>query len=154
MKKTLSAFCLSLLSVPGWAQQAPPPCPTLPGNTELRWEQRADVGFITCRAVSPDGRPVLNVMLTSRDPKIRLQRALRAEESTFSGEKMYWYRLDLGGREVPGMESRRISVVELDDDLYAQVWINADSQQELATLIGLAQQLDASATSAPLSAGR
>lgn len=151
--KTMTAFCLLfLLSAPAWAQQNPP-CPTLPANAGLQWEQRVEAGFIACRAVTEDGRQVLNVMLTSRNPKISLERRLRAEESTFSGEEMYWYRLDLGGRDMPGMESRRITVVELDNDRYAQVWINAGSAEELGTLMSLAQQLDVRTTSAQLSAG-
>lgn len=51
------------------------------------------------------------------------------------------------------MASRRITVVELDNDRYAQVWINANSPEELGSLISLAQQLDVRATSAQLSAG-
>ncbi|WAC64541.1 hypothetical protein OVA13_07230 [Pseudoxanthomonas sp. SL93] len=154
--KTLPAFCLLLLSVsaPAWAQQTPP-CPTLPTNAELQWEQRGDHSYIACKAVTADGRQVLNVMLTSRDPKISLERGLRAEEGNFSGREMYWYRPDLGGRNMPGMESRRITVVKLGKDQYAQVWINAESPAELATLRSLAQQLDVSAASATLlSAGR
>lgn len=154
--KTLSVLCLLLpcLSAPAWAQQTPP-CPTLPGNAELQWEQRAEHGFIACKAVTADGRQVLNVMLTSRDPRISLERSLRAEEGNFSGREMYWYRPDLGGRDVPGTESRRITVVKLGKDQYAQVWINAGSPDELASLRALAQQLDVSAASATLlSAGR
>jgi hypothetical protein len=150
--KTVIAACLCLFSASAWAQAAPA-CPTLPANAGLQWEQRADASFIACKAVTADGRQVLNVMLTSRDPKIRLERRLREEESTFSGEEIYWYRLDLGGRDMPGMESRRITVVELDDDQYAQVWINADSAEELGSMISLAQQLDVRAASAQLSAG-
>ncbi len=150
--KTVIAACLCLLSASAWAQDAPA-CPSLPASAGLQWEQRVDTGFIACKAVTADGRQVLNVMLTSRDPKIRLERRLREEESTFSGEEMYWYRLDLGGRDMPGMESRRITVVEFEDDQYAQVWINAGSADELGTLISLAQQLDVRTASAQLSAG-
>ena len=49
--------------------------------------------------------------------------------------------------------TRRITVVELDNDRYAQVWINAESPEELGTLIALTEQLDVRATSAQLSAG-
>ncbi|MEL1265304.1 hypothetical protein [Pseudoxanthomonas putridarboris] len=154
--KTLPVLCLllSCLSASAWAQQTPP-CPTLPDSAGLQWEQRVDRSFIACKAVTADGRQVLNVMLTARDPKISLERSLRAEEGNFSGRGMYWYRPDLGGREIPGMESRRITVVKLGKDQYAQVWIDAESPTELASLRALAQQLDVSATSATLlSAGR
>ena len=151
--KTVIAVGLSLFSAAAWAQTAPA-CPNLPATAGLTWEQRVDATFIACKAITTDGRQVLNVMLTSRDPKIRLERRLREEESTFSGEEIYWYKLDLGGQETtPAMASRRITVVELGDDQYAQVWINADSAQELSSMISLAQQLDVRAASAQLSAG-
>ncbi|WP_454831608.1 hypothetical protein [Pseudoxanthomonas wuyuanensis] len=150
------ALVLSLLLLPTTAlAQQPFYCPNLPANTELQWEQRLGDGFITCKAVDPDGRQVLNLMLTSRDPDIALGRPLRAEEGRFSGKELYWYRLDLGGRAFPDMESRRITVVKLGKDHYAQVWINAASIQELGTLQALAQQLDVNDASATLlSAGR
>lgn len=151
--KTVIAVGLSLFSAVAWAQTAPA-CPTLPDSAGLTWEQRVDTTFITCKAVTADGRQVLNVMLTARDPRISLERRLRQEESTFSGEEMYWYRPNLGGQETsPAMASRRITVVEFDDDRYAQVWINAGSPDELGSLISLAQQLDVRATGAQLSAG-
>ncbi|WP_155944737.1 hypothetical protein [Pseudoxanthomonas sp. Root630] len=151
--KTMIAACLCLASATAWSQEASS-CPTLPANAGLQWEQRVDTSFIACKAVTAEGRQVLNVMLTSRDPKIRLERRLREEESTFSGEEIHWYRLDLAGQETsPAMASRRITVVEFDNDRYAQVLISADSPEELGTLISLAQQLDVRATSAQLSAG-
>ncbi|MBA3929347.1 MAG: hypothetical protein C0521_07160 [Xanthomonas sp.] len=151
--KTVIAIGLSLLSAAASAQTAPP-CPSLPASAGLTWEQRVDATFITCKALTADGRQVLNVMLTARDPRISLERRLRQEESTFSGEEMYWYRPNLGGQETsPAMASRRITVVEFADDRYAQVWINAASPEELGLLISVAQQLDVRTTSAQLSAG-
>lgn len=151
--KILIAVGLSLFSTMAWAQTAPA-CPTLPANAGLTWEQRVDATFITCKALTTDGRQVLNLMLTARDPRISLERRLREEESTFSGEQMYWYRPNLGGQEtLPAMASRRIAVVEYDDDRYAQVWINAASPEELGSLISLARQLDVSNVGAQLSAG-
>ena len=58
-----------------------------------------------------------------------------------------------GKKHLPGMQSRRITVVELDNDRYAQVWINAESAEELGSLIALTEQLDVRATSAQRSAG-
>lgn len=151
----LSLLLLSvLLPVAALAQQ-PFYCPNLPTSSELQWEQRVDSGFIACKAVDPDGRQVLNVMLTSKDPSIPLSRPLRAEEGGFSGRELYWYRLDLGGRVLPDMESRRITVVKLGKNHYAQVWINAGSAQELGALQSLTRQLDVNEASATLlSAGR
>ena len=147
------AVGLTLFSTVAWAQTAPA-CPTLPADAGLTWEQRVDATFITCKALTDDGRQVFNLMLTARDPKISLERRLRQEESTFSGEEMYWYQPNLGGQEtLPQMASRRIAVVEYEDDRYAQVWINAASPEELASLISLARKLDMNNIGAQLSAG-
>lgn len=151
-----TALVLSLLLLPATAlAQQSFQCPALPANAELQWEQRVDRDFIACKAVTQDGRQVLNVMLTSKDPDISLTRPLRAEEGTFSGKELYWYRPDLAGRNLPGSESRRITVIKLGKNHYAQVWINAGSAEELSSLQSLARQLDVNETSATLlSAGR
>lgn len=152
--KTILALCLSLSPVAALAQQSFQ-CPALPATSDLQWEQRIDREFIACKAVTQDGRQVLNVMLTSKNPDISLSRPLRAEEGGFSGKELYWYRPDLAGRSLPDIESRRITVVKLGKDHYAQVWINAGSQEELSSLQSLARQLDVNDTSATLlSAGR
>ena len=151
-----TALVLSLLLLPATAlAQQSFQCPALPANSDLQWEQRVDRDFIACKAVTQDGRQVLNVMLTSKDPDISLTRPLRAEEGTFSGKELYWYRPDLAGRNLPGSESRRITVIKLGKNHYAQVWINAGSAEELSSLQSLARQLDVNETSATLlSAGR
>lgn len=150
------ALVLGLLLLPATAlAQQSFQCPALPAGSDLQWEQRVDREFIACKAVTQDGRQVFNVMLTSKDPDISLSRPLRAEEGTFSGKELYWYRPDLAGRVLPDMESRRIAVVKLGKNHYAQVWINAGSAEELGSLQSLARQLDVNETSATLlSAGR
>jgi len=115
------------------AQQATQ-CPLLPSGSSLHWEERQQSDFIVCKAVTADGRDVLNVMLTARDPDLVLNRALRAEKGSFAGEGFYWYKPDLGGRDVPGLDSRRITTVKLSRNHYAQIWIDAADANELATL--------------------
>lgn len=151
-----TALVLSLLLLPATAlAQQSFQCPALPANSDLQWEQRIDREFIACKAVTQDGRQVLNVMLTSKDPDISLSRPLRAEEGMFSGKELHWYRPDLAGRNFPDAESRRITVIKLGKNHYAQVWINAGSTEELGSLQSLARQLDVNETSAILlSAGR
>ncbi len=56
--------------------------------------------------------------------------------------RLYWYKLDPGGREVPGMESRRVTVVELGKKRYAQLWIDGDNTEELASMQSLVQNMD------------
>ena len=142
----------SLLALPGTvlAQQAVTHCPTLPSTSGLHWQEKAGAGFIACKAVGEDGRQSLNVMLTSRDPDIRLSRSQREEAGSFSGEELHWYVPELAGRDTAFAASRRITVIKLGNGQYAQVWIDAASPEELARLQSLAGKLDVSAGAAYL----
>ncbi|MFC6839278.1 hypothetical protein [Xanthomonas theicola] len=125
-------------------------CPPLPPRAKLQWNERSDTGFIVCRATAADGRQVLGMMLTSRDPNIPLARNLREEKTSIAGESAHWYRPDLGGADLPGLASRRVAVVELGKDRYAQIWIDASDAQELQSLQALVQGLDVRPTSLAL----
>lgn len=121
------------------AAQAPVECPSLPASSGLQWQQQAQSDFLVCRAATGDGREVLSLMLSQRDPNIPLSRSLRQEKGSFGGESMYWYQPDLGGQQPPGYAERRISVVKLDKGRYAQISLYPDSAQELGSLQQLAQ---------------
>ena len=136
MVKPVRVLACSLLlagSANVHAQQAGQ-CPQLPAGNGLQWEQQAQSGFVLCKAATEDGRTVLNLMLTERDPSLALNRSLRAEKGSFSGEELYWYHPDMGGRDLPGLESRRITTLKLAKNRYAQIWIDAGDVNELATL--------------------
>lgn len=133
---------LLLTACAGAHAQSSAQCPSLPSSAGLHWEQQTQSDFIVCKATTEDGRAVLNMMLTARDPALGLNRPLRAEKGEFGGESMYWYKLDMGGRDLPGLESRRISVVKLDKNRYAQIWIDAADNAELASLQTLTQTLN------------
>lgn len=137
----------ALLSLPGaaLAQQATSHCPALPSGSGLQWDEQAGAGFLACKARSDDGRHSLNLMLTSRDPDIRLSRSQREESGIFSGESLHWYTPELAGRNETYIASRRITVVKLGKNQYAQVWIDAESPEELERLQSMASQLDVSA---------
>lgn len=135
------AGILLLLSAPAWAQQ-PPACPTLPPTSGLQWSQQAGGDYLVCKASTAEGRQVVGLMFTARDPDIVLSRDRRAEKGQIGEESMYWYRLDLGGRQLPEMQSRRITVVELGKHRYAQIWIDALDGDELASAQSLVQSLD------------
>ena len=141
-----------LLALPGSlvAQQTATRCPTLPPASGLQWQERAGNGFIACKAVTDEGRRSLNLMLTSRDPDIRLDRSRRAESGTFSGTPLHWYVPELAGQDDASVASRRITVIRLGRDQYAQVWIDAASPEDLGQLQSLAGQLDISAGAAYL----
>ena len=142
--KTVLVFSAALAlaaSTHASAQQAVQ-CPSLPASSGLHWEQQTQSDFIVCKATTEDGRAVLNMMLSGRDPGLVLNRPLRAEKGEFGGETMHWYKLDMGGRDLPGLESRRISVVKLDKNRYGQIWIDAADTTELGTLQNLTQTLN------------
>ncbi|MCD9087677.1 hypothetical protein [Stenotrophomonas sp. SY1] len=139
--RTVSAALL-LAACSQVSAQTAEQCPSLPAASGLHWEQQAQNDFIVCKATTGDGRAVLNLMLTSRDPDLLLNRALRAEKGAFAGESLHWYKLDMGGRELPGLESRRITSVKLDKNRFAQIWIDAGDVGELGTLQNLTQTLN------------
>lgn len=124
------------------AQPSPQTCPALPASSGLQWSQQTGDDHRVCKASDGDGRQLIGLMLTSRDPDIAFARNRRAEQGEIDGNPMYWYRLDLGGREIPGMESRRIAVVKLGKQRYAQIWIDAANRSELVSMQSLVQQLN------------
>lgn len=128
------ACALLLAGSAGASAQQAGQCPMLPSGSGLQWQEQAQSDFIVCKATTGDGRTVLNVMLTARDPGLSLVRALRAEKGSFAGEELYWYKLDMGGRDMPGLETRRITEVKLGRNRYAQIWIDAGDVAELASL--------------------
>ena len=150
------AFALSaLVSVHGpvMAQQTSVRCPALPASSGLQWEERASTGFLACKARTEDSSKSMNLLLTSRDPDLRLSRSRRAEPGVFSGESLHWYLPELAGQDESTIASRRIAVVELGKDQYAQIWIDAKSPEALAELQALAGNLDVSAGAAHLVSG-
>ncbi|PPT94568.1 hypothetical protein [Xanthomonas arboricola] len=142
-----SAFCLVglslLLATTTTAHaQTTPVCPPLPPASGLQWNELAGADYLVCKAVNAEGRQVVGVMLTTRDPAMALARDRRAEKGQIQQEDFYWYKLDLGGREIPGMESRRVTVVELGKKRYAQLWIDGASSEELTSMQSLVQAMD------------
>ncbi|PPU08933.1 hypothetical protein [Xanthomonas arboricola] len=141
-----SASCLVGLSLL-WAAaavhaQTSPVCPPLPPASGLQWNELAGADYLVCKAMTADGRQVVGVMLTIRDPAMTLARDRRAEKGQIQQEDFYWYKLDLGGRDLPGMESRRVTVVELGKKRYAQLWIDGANTEELASMQSLVQNMD------------
>ncbi|MCW4453405.1 hypothetical protein OK348_01125 [Flavobacterium sp. MXW15] len=141
----VSSLFLLCASAPALAQ-ATADCPSLPGSAGLQWERQVQNDFILCKASTEDGRHVLNMMLTSRDPALPLNRSLRQEKGSFAGESLYWYTPDMGGRDLPGLEARRITVVKLAKNRYAQIWIDAGDTRELSSLQSLTQGMNLNPT--------
>lgn len=143
---TCSSRWLVLLFA-AWAGQATaaPVCPLLPDASGLSWQEQAGNGFLACRATAADGREVMSLMLMRADPGVALSRSLREEKDVFAGEGMHWYRPDLGGQQPPGYADRRITVVKLEKDQYAQLSLYPRDGDERASLQQLVRNLDLAA---------
>ncbi|MCC4586757.1 hypothetical protein LL962_06475 [Xanthomonas sp. NCPPB 1067] len=143
MKPASFLVGLSLLLAAATANaQTSPVCPPLPPASGLQWNELAGADYLVCKAVNAEGRQLVGIMLTTRDPAMALARDRRAEKGQIQQEDFYWYKLDLGGREIPGMESRRVTVVELGKKRYAQLWIDGANNDELASMQSLVQAMD------------
>lgn len=148
-----TALCLSLsLSAATASAQSPTECPSLPASSGLQWQQQAQAEFLLCKASTNDGREVLSLMLSTRNPDVPLTRPLRQEKGLFAGESLYWYQPDLGGQQPPGYENRRITVVKFDKNRYAQIALYAGDAQELGSLQSLTQGMNLTPTA--VAAGR
>lgn len=126
-------LCLSLSALSASAQTAAQ-CPSLPATSNLQWQEQVAGDFLVCRATTSEGREVLSLMLTRNDPDLRFPRALRQEKDSFAGEELYWYLPDLGGQEPPGFADRRVSVVRIDKNRYAQLALYPGNSEERSSL--------------------
>ncbi len=117
-------------------------CPALPETSGLQWQEQSAATYVLCKATGADGREVMTMMLTGRDPEIPLARPLRQEKGAFAGEPLYWYQPDLGGQQPPGYATRRVTVVKLDKNRYAQISLYAGDASELRTLQSMSQGMN------------
>jgi hypothetical protein len=123
---------LSMLAPAAMAAEAlPRACPALPEETGLHWETRDQGKFLLCRAMDIENRQAFGIMLTEDKPDIRLNKSHRAEAGVINGQGMYWYYPDAGGNT---LATRRITVVEIGEDQYAQIWIDATDEQRMQSL--------------------
>ena len=79
-------------------------------------------------------RQVLGVMLTA-EPVTKLARRNREEQGRVGAHAVHWYLPDVA----QDVGRKRITVIELGEDRYAQVWVEASSDAELQQLLTLAQ---------------
>jgi hypothetical protein len=64
-----ATVCLSLLlSAAAASAQSPSGCPSLPSGSDLQWQEQVTSSFVLCKASTADGREVMSLMLSSRDP--------------------------------------------------------------------------------------
>ncbi len=112
-------------------------CPPLPQSAGLHWEQSGNRNFTVCRAMDETGKQLLGVMLTA-EPTVNLRRRNRIEEGMIAGREVHWYRPEIAE---PGAEEKRVTVVELGKNRYAQIWVDAADPAQLQRAMSLAQRL-------------
>ncbi|RXR05251.1 hypothetical protein [Pseudoxanthomonas composti] len=121
------------------ADDAPPlACPALPASAGLHWETRDQGAFLLCRAMDAGDQQAFGIMLTRDKPDIRLDKRLRAEAGAVNGQGMYWYYPNAGGN---ALKNRRIAVVEVGEDRYAQIWIDAPDEPRMQSLQNVVREL-------------
>jgi len=112
-------------------------CPTLPQGAGVQWEETEGKSHKVCRAIDQDGTQLLGVMFTDSEP-LKLRRRNRVEEGWVGQHVVVWYRPEIAEA---GAAEKRITVVELDEDRYAQIWLDANDPDQLRRAMNLAQQL-------------
>lgn len=130
-----AGLLLSLATV-GACAQSTASCPQLPAGTGLHWERSGTDMLVICKAFDAGGQQALGVMLTAKAPD--KPAGAREEKAEIDGRKARWYRTQIANR--PDAQSR-MAVVELDDDRWAQIWIDAPSDAALQASMAVARNL-------------
>ncbi len=139
MDKTIFRFglLLAIAAAPASANDNPDPCPPLPQEAGLHWQHSGSRNFTVCRAVDEGGTQLLGVMLTPQ-PTVNLRRRNRVEEGIIGPHEVHWYRPEIAE---PGAEEKRVTVIELGKDRYAQIWVDANDPDQLRRALAVAQAL-------------
>lgn len=131
-----AAGLLLSLAAPMSLAQSLSGCPALPIGTGLHWEQSGSASLVICKALDAQGTQAFGVMLTSKEPDG--PSGAREEKGRIDGHKARWYRSQIANR--PDAQTR-MAVIELDDDRYAQVWIDAPTAADLETRMATVSSL-------------
>lgn len=139
-RRALPLFgCLLAVGMAGGAQaQAIQACPQLPAESGLQWEQRGNDTFLICSAVRADGAEAFGLSL-SADSAFQPRRSNREERGVVAGQDIRWYRAEVGTQ--PDLLVRE-TLVEIDSDRVAHIWVRTQSEGELAQGMGLVERLD------------
>lgn len=127
MKMRLHWLPLAALLLPMHAFAQSAHCPQLPGDSGMHWESSEGPAFLYCKAVrETDGSQAFAVTLRT-DSNFRSRFALREERAVIDGHEVRWYRGD-----VPASNGETVleTEIELDDDLYAHIFLRARSPEE------------------------
>lgn len=129
---------LALFAVASAQAQPGAGCPALPDDTALDWQQRGNEAFLICSAVDAQGSEVFGLSL-SADSAFQPRRADRQERGVVAGRDIRWYRAEVGAQ--PDVLVRE-TLVELDRDRVAHIWMRARSTDDLQRTMRLVERLD------------
>lgn len=118
--------------------QSTPACPQLPADTELSWQQRGNDAFLICSAVTREGNEAFGLSVSADSP-FQPRRSNREERGVVAGQDIRWYSAEVGAQ--PDMLVRE-TLVELDPDRVAHIWIRTQSEEQLETGMGLVERLE------------
>lgn len=127
---------LLLLAAPMCLAQSAMTCPTLPVGTALHWERSGSGSLLICKALDAQGAQAFGVMLTSKAPD--KPSGAREEKGVIDSHQARWYHAQIANR--PDAQTR-LAVIELDNDRYAQIWIDAPNQAALETSMATVRNL-------------
>lgn len=136
------AGCALIFAATAAQAQSAAGCPHLPAGSALEWSPRGNDAFLICSAVGADGSEAFGVSL-SADSAFQPRRLNRQERGVVAGQDIRWYRAEVGGR--PDMLVRE-TLVELDRNRVAHIWIRTPSEQELQRMMALVERLDFSSS--------
>ena len=135
MKKKIALLLpLAFGCLSAYAQAVPSSCPGLPADAGLQWETQVGEGFNVCRAMNANGQQILGMMFTHKKPGVPLLRNQRQGEGSIGRYDVYWYRPTIAD---PDVVEKRVTVLELEDERYVQVWVEANSTEELQRSLAL-----------------
>lgn len=113
-------------------------CPQLPADSGLVWQQRGNDAFLICSAVTREGEEAFGLSLSADSP-FQPRRGNREERGTVGGREVRWYRAEVGTQ--PGLLVRE-TLVELERDRVAHIWVRTRSEELLQSRLGLVEQLE------------
>ncbi len=133
----LAAACAFGMATAAHAQQTPS-CPQLPAGSDLSWEQRGNDAFLICSAVDGAGNEAFGMSL-SADSAFQPRRGNREERGVVAGQEIRWYRSEVANQ--PELLVRE-TLVELDRDRVAHIWVRRQTDEELIHGLGLVERLE------------
>lgn len=139
MKQTTTATLLllaTLASADALAQQSPA-CPQLPASANMHWNARIADATAFCQALQANGTQAFGLYISS-ERGFKPRRGDRLEQGSLDGQPVFWYRSEIAGD--PNVESRE-TALELREDVWVHVWMQATSKEELDRTLQVASQL-------------